>query len=228
MANRDNHYEAAFEQFLRSRGVPYVAVDEAKRSLMSDGASIKSLDFIVSTPSQITWLVDVKGRRFPSGDEQKQYWKNWSTHDDLESLTRWEAIFGAGFRGLSRRGSNRPCTNRCTRLPRCERNPDMCRLPRNGRGANRVPNSTRHSASTLGPSATTRLASSAAISLATCNCRRSHHTAGCHHNRAAVISASKHQNGSRTARCANSCASIDFIPTSLSRARLAAVLRHYD
>ena len=43
MANRDNHYEAAFEEFLRRRGVPYVAVDEAKRSLMSNGASIKSL-----------------------------------------------------------------------------------------------------------------------------------------------------------------------------------------
>ena len=48
MANRDNHYEAAFEEFLRGRGVPYVAVDEAKRSLLSNGASIKSLDFIVS------------------------------------------------------------------------------------------------------------------------------------------------------------------------------------
>ena len=33
-------------------------------------------------------LVDVKGRRFPSGDEQKQYWKNWSTRDDLVSLAR--------------------------------------------------------------------------------------------------------------------------------------------
>ena len=45
MANRDNHYEAAFEEYLRSRGVPYVAVDEAKRSVLSNGASIKSLDF---------------------------------------------------------------------------------------------------------------------------------------------------------------------------------------
>lgn len=72
MANRDNHYEAAFEEYLRGRGVPYVAVDEARRSLMSDGASIKSLDFIV-TGGPLTWLVDVKGRRFPSGDEQKQY-----------------------------------------------------------------------------------------------------------------------------------------------------------
>jgi len=100
MANRDNHYEAAFEEFLRSRGVPYVAVDEAKRSLMSDGASIKSLDFIVSAPRQITWLVDVKGRRFPSGDVRKQYWKNWSTRDDLRSLARWEELFGPSFRGL--------------------------------------------------------------------------------------------------------------------------------
>ena len=34
MANRDNHYEAAFEAYLRSRGVPYIAVDEARRSLL--------------------------------------------------------------------------------------------------------------------------------------------------------------------------------------------------
>jgi len=100
VANRDNHYEAAFEQYLRSRGVPYVAVDEAKRSLLSDGASIKSLDFIVSAPAGTIWLVDVKGRRFPSGEEQKQYWKNWSTRDDLASLAQWEALFGEGFCGL--------------------------------------------------------------------------------------------------------------------------------
>jgi hypothetical protein len=100
MANRDNHYEAAFEAYLRSRGVPYVAVDEAKRSVFSDGASIKSLDFIVSSPSGATWLVDVKGRRFPAGEDQKQYWKNWSTRDDLDSLAQWERLFGETFRGL--------------------------------------------------------------------------------------------------------------------------------
>ncbi len=100
MANRDNHYEAAFEEFLRSHGVPYVAVDEAKRSVLSDGASIKSLDFIVSSPGEVTWLVDVKGRRFPSGDETKQYWKNWSPREDLESLAQWEQLFGETFRGL--------------------------------------------------------------------------------------------------------------------------------
>ncbi|NUQ62696.1 MAG: HYExAFE family protein [Pirellulales bacterium] len=100
MANRDNHYEAAFEEYLRSRGVPYVAVDEARRSLMSNGDSIKSLDFIVAAPGPWSWLVDVKGRRFPAGEEQKQYWKNWSTQDDLRSLAQWERLFGGTFRGL--------------------------------------------------------------------------------------------------------------------------------
>ena len=100
MANRENHYEAAFEEYLRSRGVPYIAVDEAKRSVLSDGETIKSLDFIVSSPGPVSWLVDVKGRKFPSGDIQKQYWKNWSTRDDLVSLARWERLFGQTFCGL--------------------------------------------------------------------------------------------------------------------------------
>jgi len=100
MANRDNHYEAAFEAYLRSRQVPYVAVDEAKRSLASDGRSIKNLDFIVASASGVSWLVDVKGRRFPSGEDQHYYWKNWSTSDDVESLRRWEALFGEQFVGL--------------------------------------------------------------------------------------------------------------------------------
>jgi hypothetical protein len=99
MANRDNHYEVAFEEYLRSRGVPYVAVDEARRAVLADGGSIKSLDFIVSAPGATTWLVDVKGRRFPSGDEPgaRQYWKNWSTQDDLKSMAQWEGLFGVGF-----------------------------------------------------------------------------------------------------------------------------------
>jgi len=74
MAKRDNHYEAVFEEYLRHRQIPYVAVDEKKRALLGD-ASLKSLDFIVSTPLGTSWLVNVKGRRFPTGG-QKQYWKN--------------------------------------------------------------------------------------------------------------------------------------------------------
>src|SRR5262245_49416394 len=96
MANRDNHYEAAFEEYLRRERLPYIAVDETRRSLVPDG-SLKSLDFIVSPPGGVSWLIDVKGRRFPSGDEHQQYWKNWSTRDDLRSLAAWHRHFGKGF-----------------------------------------------------------------------------------------------------------------------------------
>lgn len=98
MAKRDNHYEAAFEEYVRQREIPYVAVDETKRARLG-GGSLKSLDFIVSPALGPSWLVDVKGRHFPAG-RQKQYWKNWSTRDDLRSLTAWQHLFGAGFQGL--------------------------------------------------------------------------------------------------------------------------------
>jgi hypothetical protein len=97
MAKRDNHYEAAFEAWLRWQQVPYVAVDETHRSLAGP-QSLKSVDFIVSPQSCASrWLVDVKGRRFPTG---KSYWKNWSTGDELASLANWETLLGPQFAGL--------------------------------------------------------------------------------------------------------------------------------
>jgi hypothetical protein len=113
MTKRDNHYEAAFEAYLRARTIPYVAVDETRRSLTISANSdladptqqtLKSLDFIVSPLSLSgqrlgSWLVDVKGRRFPTGSS-KQYWKNWSTADELRSLAHWESLFAGQFQSL--------------------------------------------------------------------------------------------------------------------------------
>ncbi len=101
MANRHNHYEAAFEAYLRAERIPYVAVSEQRRALTED-RSLKSVDYIVSpskggTGGGVSWLVDVKGRRFPAGGRRKQYWKNWSTRDDIDSLGRWRGRFGPGF-----------------------------------------------------------------------------------------------------------------------------------
>ncbi|HEX6962785.1 MAG TPA: HYExAFE family protein [Lacipirellula sp.] len=95
MAKRDNHYEAAFEAYLQERRVAYVAVDEQRRSRIAAG-SLKNVDFLVSPADGATLLVDVKGRRFPSGNRNKQYWRNWSTWDDLRSLARWQDQLGAG------------------------------------------------------------------------------------------------------------------------------------
>ncbi len=93
MAKRSNHYELAFEDYLRQHRVAYVAVNEQRRSLIAQG-SLKNLDFIVSPTDSVSLLVDVKGRQFPSGTKSKQYWRNWSTWDDLHSMARWQAKMG--------------------------------------------------------------------------------------------------------------------------------------
>lgn len=100
MAIRSNHYDAAFEEYLRGTGTPYVAVDERRRALLA-GESLKSMDFIVHSREGKNLLVDVKGRRFPSGgDRQRHKWENWATEDDLTSLLQWERVFGDGFRAV--------------------------------------------------------------------------------------------------------------------------------
>jgi hypothetical protein len=100
MADRRNLYERAYEAYLRALQLPYVAVDEARRARIAGGESLKNLDFIVAARKTGGWLVDVKGRKFPSGRFHPQYWKNWAPREDLESLARWEDYFGNGFRAL--------------------------------------------------------------------------------------------------------------------------------
>ncbi|MCS6853100.1 MAG: HYExAFE family protein [Gemmataceae bacterium] len=99
--DRSNHYEAAFEAYLRHHGLCYLAVDEAKRASWG-GEAIKSLDFIVHGPNGEQLLVDVKGRRFPMGPPHRprRVWECWSTRDDIAGLERWTALFGPGYRGL--------------------------------------------------------------------------------------------------------------------------------
>lgn len=92
---RRNHYETAFEAYLRACRAPYVAVNEQRRSA-SPWGSLKSVDFVVTPADARMLLVDVKGRQFPSGRTSKQYWRNWTTWDDLRSLARWQDRFGPG------------------------------------------------------------------------------------------------------------------------------------
>jgi hypothetical protein len=95
MADRKVHYEAAFEGFLRERGVPYVAVDEAKRALFSE-AKLKSFDFVVYSRAGRNLLADVKGRSCRDR-ERGRGMENWVTEQDVEDLAQWEQVFGSGF-----------------------------------------------------------------------------------------------------------------------------------
>ena len=97
MAQRFIHYEAAFEDFVRSRGWPYIPVDEQKKAIFA-GARIKSFDFLVHPPGRKPWLCDVKGRKFPYDTKGgRRYWENWVTRDDLEGLRRWHDVFGETY-----------------------------------------------------------------------------------------------------------------------------------
>ena len=104
MAHRKVHYEAAFEDYLRSKALPYVAVDEAKRALFA-GASIKSFDFLVYSETGPNLLVDVKGRKFPDStpgrrSRPSRAWENWVTRQDIEGLLEWEKVFGQDFHAV--------------------------------------------------------------------------------------------------------------------------------
>jgi hypothetical protein len=98
MADRSNHYEAAFEGFIRSLRVPCVAVDEAKRAVSEDGG-LKNPDFLVYPRNGLNLVVEVKGKRGKTVMGRRA-WENWVTTDDLDGLARWQSMFGPGFRAL--------------------------------------------------------------------------------------------------------------------------------
>ncbi|WP_299468499.1 HYExAFE family protein [uncultured Gimesia sp.] len=97
MVLRRNHYEAAFENYLRTSRIPYVAVDEKRRAL-AQNASIKSLDFIVYAKEGPNLLIDVKGRTEIYPDQiNRRRWENWATIEDIQGLQQWQELFGEGF-----------------------------------------------------------------------------------------------------------------------------------
>lgn len=109
MAQRRHQYERAFESFLRVRQIPYVAVNEAKKALLPEGASLmvsacergprslKSFDFVVYG-SGVNLLVEIKGRKLGAGGANAApRLESWVTLDDIESLRVWESLFGTGF-----------------------------------------------------------------------------------------------------------------------------------
>jgi hypothetical protein len=101
---RRHHYERAFEEYVRRERIPYVSVDEARKALLPEGASLgtiapgadkqttlKSFDYVIYGQSS-NLLVDIKGRKVTG-----RRLESWVTQDDVDSLTTWQALFGEGF-----------------------------------------------------------------------------------------------------------------------------------
>jgi len=98
MADRSVHYEAAFEAFLRDKGIPCVAVDEAKRALFAN-AKLKSFDFVVYSKNGPNLLVDVKGRQLCSKGSRRSF-ETWTTEQDVVDLMQWQQGFGEGYKAV--------------------------------------------------------------------------------------------------------------------------------
>ena len=98
-ATDHEHYERAFETWLREYRVPYVTVDQVRRPADRDGP-LKNFDFLVHAGDR-HYIVDVKGKRFPQTSRGREaYWENWIHFSDLEGLFAWERHFGDGYKAL--------------------------------------------------------------------------------------------------------------------------------
>jgi len=101
MANiASNHYEKAFESWLKDNGIQYLLVDQQKRTAFSK-SKIKSFDFLFYSPDRRAYLAEIKGRNF-SGKTFTSFGTlpNWVTVDDVKGLENWAKIFGSRYQGL--------------------------------------------------------------------------------------------------------------------------------
>lgn len=120
MARLHLQYERAFEAYLRSRRIAYVAVNEARKALVPEATSptngaLKSFDFVVYAQPR-NFLIDIKGRRLPAVSRPtaglpllagtplhparprgSRRLESWATREDIASLEQWERLFGPGF-----------------------------------------------------------------------------------------------------------------------------------
>ena len=95
-----NHYERAFENWLIDNRIPYDAVDEHKRAAFGHD-DVKSFDFLLYPGKGRTIIAEVKGRKFKGTSMAKLAgFECWVTAEDVEGLTRWQQVFGAGHQAI--------------------------------------------------------------------------------------------------------------------------------
>jgi len=92
-----NHYEQAFESWLKDNRIRYLAIDENKRAALGH-SKIKSFDFLLYPPNQNIIIAEVKGRTFKGTSLVRlKGFECWVTMDDVEGLACWQRIFGPDY-----------------------------------------------------------------------------------------------------------------------------------
>jgi hypothetical protein len=91
-----NHYERAFENWLIDNRVQHIVIDERRRAALGR-AKLKSFDFLLYPPNGQVIIAEVKGRAFKGTSFAKLVgFECWVTAEDIDSLTNWQQVFGAG------------------------------------------------------------------------------------------------------------------------------------
>jgi len=92
-----NHYERAFENWLKDNRIQYVAADEHKRATVWR-SKVKSPDFLLYPGDGRTIIAEVKGRKFAGKSFEKLTgFECWVTQDDIEGLGEWVRVLGGGY-----------------------------------------------------------------------------------------------------------------------------------
>jgi hypothetical protein len=71
------------ESWLRGSGIPYIAVDEAKKALFA-GSKLRSFHFVAYCATGLNWLLCCGER----------------TAENLQDMRQWRDIFGDGFKAV--------------------------------------------------------------------------------------------------------------------------------
>jgi hypothetical protein len=94
-----NHYERAFENWLKDHRIEYVAEYQHKRATIGD-VDIKSFDFLLY-PRSRPIIVEVKGRKFRGTSLEKMAgFECWVTAEDVDGLLKWQQVLGAGHQAV--------------------------------------------------------------------------------------------------------------------------------
>ena len=94
-----NHYERAFEHWLKDHRIEYVAEYQHERATFRN-VEIKSFDFLLY-PQSRPIIVEVKGRTFRSASLAKMAgFECWVTSEDVDGLLTWQKILGGGHRAV--------------------------------------------------------------------------------------------------------------------------------
>jgi hypothetical protein len=96
-----NHYEQAFQSWLKDSGIRYIVIDQQRRAAFAR-TRVKSFDMLIyPAATKDVLIAELKGKKFTgqtlAGLSGMQ---NWVTMEDIRGLKTWEEALGEGHKGV--------------------------------------------------------------------------------------------------------------------------------